>query len=60
MAAGRFKIVFALFALAALGASVMASLYFYRNIRQAEEDVFLEIEALKVELPPLPDPGADR
>ena len=37
----------------------MASLYFYRDIK-AEDDVFLEIEALKVESPPLPDPGADR
>ena len=60
MAGGQLKIVFTLFALGILAASLMASFYFYENIKKAEEEVLLEIEQLKVEPPPLPDPGADR
>ncbi len=59
MAAGRIKIVFALIALGLLASSVLAAIYFWQNVKQAEDQAWEQIAALKEELPPLPDPGAD-
>ncbi|MFV1993901.1 MAG: LysM peptidoglycan-binding domain-containing protein [Verrucomicrobiales bacterium] len=40
-------------------ASVLGSVYFYKNVKRAEERALLDIENLKAEMPPLPDPGSD-